>query len=92
MSVRTFGAYGGRYVPETLIPALDELEARVGGAAQTTTRSAPSCTSCATSTPGRPTPLTRVERFAPDQRDVPEARGPDAHRRAQAEQRARPGA
>ena len=25
MSSRTFGAYGGRYVPETLIPALDEL-------------------------------------------------------------------
>ena len=23
---RRFGAYGGRYVPETLIPALDELE------------------------------------------------------------------
>jgi tryptophan synthase beta subunit len=23
---RTFGGYGGRYVPETLIPALDELE------------------------------------------------------------------
>src|SRR5205823_5735678 len=23
----TFGEYGGRYVPETLIPALDELEA-----------------------------------------------------------------
>jgi len=23
----TFGAYGGRYVPETLIPALDELTA-----------------------------------------------------------------
>ena len=22
-----FGAYGGRYVPETLIPALDELDA-----------------------------------------------------------------
>ena len=22
-----FGPYGGRYVPETLIPALDELEA-----------------------------------------------------------------
>ena len=22
-----FGAFGGRYVPETLIPALDELEA-----------------------------------------------------------------
>ena len=32
---RRFGPYGGRYVPETLIPALDELErewlaARVG--------------------------------------------------------------
>ena len=25
---RRFGPYGGRYVPETLIPALDELEAR----------------------------------------------------------------
>ena len=24
---QTFGVYGGRYVPETLIPALDELEA-----------------------------------------------------------------
>jgi tryptophan synthase beta chain len=23
---QTFGVYGGRYVPETLIPALDELE------------------------------------------------------------------
>ena len=23
---RRFGPYGGRYVPETLIPALDELE------------------------------------------------------------------
>ena len=22
----TYGAYGGRFVPETLIPALDELE------------------------------------------------------------------
>ncbi len=25
-TTRTFGDYGGRYVPETLIPALDELE------------------------------------------------------------------
>ena len=29
-----FGAFGGRYVPETLIPALDELEARVRRRAQ----------------------------------------------------------
>ena len=26
VSETRFGAYGGRYVPETLIPALDELE------------------------------------------------------------------
>ena len=30
MSSRTFGAYGGRYVPETLIPALDELDRGLG--------------------------------------------------------------
>ena len=27
-----FGAYGGRFVPETLMPALDELEAAWGEA------------------------------------------------------------
>ena len=26
-TVHRFGAFGGRYVPETLIPALDELDA-----------------------------------------------------------------
>ncbi len=26
MTATTYGEYGGRYVPETLIPALDELE------------------------------------------------------------------
>ena len=30
-TTRTFGAYGGRYVPETLIPALDELESAWSG-------------------------------------------------------------
>jgi len=30
---QTFGVYGGRYVPETLIPALDELVFGVGVAA-----------------------------------------------------------
>ncbi len=29
-----FGAYGGRYVPETLIPALDELAAVYDAAAK----------------------------------------------------------
>jgi tryptophan synthase beta subunit len=26
MTAGLYGAYGGRYVPETLVPALDELE------------------------------------------------------------------
>jgi tryptophan synthase beta chain len=62
-----YGAYGGRYVPETLVPALDELEqgwldaiadppfreelAALGG--------------CYI---GRPTPLYEAKRFAPDGR------------------------
>jgi tryptophan synthase beta chain len=32
MSDTRFGVYGGRYVPETLIPALDELDAAFGAA------------------------------------------------------------
>jgi len=63
----TFGTYGGRYVPETLIPALDELTTAwaslrddAGFRAQ--------LHELLTSYAGRPTPLTRVERFAPDRR------------------------
>jgi tryptophan synthase beta chain len=60
----TFGPYGGRYVPETLIPALDELDAawqklrddagfkaELDGLLKTYV--------------GRPSPLTLAERFAP---------------------------
>jgi tryptophan synthase beta chain len=64
---QTFGVYGGRYVPETLIPALDELES-----AWASLRDDASFRSelhhLLTTYAGRPTPLTRVERFAPDQR------------------------
>jgi tryptophan synthase beta chain len=64
---QTFGVYGGRYVPETLIPALDELES-----AWATLRDDDSFRTelhhLLTTYAGRPTPLTRVERFAPDQR------------------------
>jgi tryptophan synthase beta chain len=67
MSSQTFGVYGGRYVPETLIPALDELES-----AWAELRDDDSFRSelhgLLTNYAGRPTPLTRVERFAPDQR------------------------
>jgi tryptophan synthase beta chain len=64
---RTFGAYGGRYVPETLIPALDELEG-----AWVQLRSDDSFRAelegLLATYAGRPTPLTRAERFAPDRR------------------------
>ena len=63
----TYGPYGGRYVPETLIPALDELtsaweEAKgdeafwqeIGELGRTYA--------------GRPTPLTLAERFVPGKR------------------------
>jgi tryptophan synthase beta chain len=63
----TFGAYGGRYVPETLIPALDELTS-----AWESLRADPTFRSeldeLLSNYAGRPTPLTRAARFAPDQR------------------------
>ena len=66
-SSQTFGAYGGRYVPETLIPALDELESAWAELRDDETFRA-ELHELLTNYAGRPTPLTRVERFAPDQR------------------------
>jgi len=67
MSAGTFGPYGGRYVPETLIPALDELaaawaEARADGAFRAELEE------LGRKYAGRPTPLTLAERFAPGMR------------------------
>jgi tryptophan synthase beta chain len=63
----TFGTYGGRYVPETLIPALDELtEAWLRLAKDDSFRA--ELHELLTSYAGRPTPLTRAARFAPDKR------------------------
>ena len=59
--------YGGRYVPETLIPALDELEAAWAELRDDDAFRA-ELHQLLTSYAGRPTPLTRVERFAPGQR------------------------
>ncbi|HXK13318.1 MAG TPA: tryptophan synthase subunit beta [Gaiellaceae bacterium] len=68
MSVsQTFGVYGGRYVPETLIPALDELESAWASLREDESFHA-ELHHLLTTYAGRPTPLTRVERFAPDQR------------------------
>ena len=62
-----YGEYGGRYVPETLIPALDELEAGWREAWDDESFRA-ELESLARSYGGRPTPLTLAERFAPGKR------------------------
>jgi tryptophan synthase beta chain len=62
--VSNFGEYGGRYVPETLIPALDELEAG-WREAQADSSFEAELDKLGRTFAGRPTPLTRAERFAP---------------------------
>jgi tryptophan synthase beta chain len=63
----TYGEYGGRYVPETLVPALDELEAGWRGALADRAFVA-ELDELGRTYAGRPTPLTRAERFAPGKR------------------------
>jgi tryptophan synthase beta chain len=65
--VSAFGDYGGRYVPETLIPALDELE-RGWREAQADDSFRTDLHDLLTTYAGRPTPLTLAERFAPEKR------------------------
>jgi tryptophan synthase beta chain len=62
-----YGLYGGRYVPETLIPALDELEAG-WRAAQEDPEFGRELDALGRDYAGRPTPLTLAERFAPGKR------------------------
>ena len=63
----TYGEYGGRFVPETLIPALEELEAGWREAwADDAFRT--ELDELNRSYGGRPTPLTLAERFAPGKR------------------------
>jgi tryptophan synthase beta chain len=63
----TFGVYGGRYVPETLIPALDELT-KGWAAARVDDTYWQALHELLTNYAGRPTPLTRAERFDPERR------------------------
>ncbi|HEY6017113.1 MAG TPA: tryptophan synthase subunit beta, partial [Gaiellaceae bacterium] len=63
----TYGEYGGRFVPETLIPALDELTAGWEAAREDESFRA-DLRHLLTTYAGRPTPLTLVERFAPEKR------------------------
>src|SRR6266581_4883202 len=62
-----YGTYGGRYVPETLIPALDELEAGWREARADPAFDA-ELDELARTYAGRPTPLTRAQRLALDKR------------------------
>jgi len=66
-SAGLYGTYGGRYVPETLIPALDELE-NGWRAARADESFQAELDELARTFAGRPTPLMRAERFAPDKR------------------------
>ena len=77
--------------PRDADPGARRARRGLGGGAGGPVVRARSSTGSAREYAGRPTPLTLAERFAPGQAALPEARGPDAHRRAQAEQRARPG-
>ena len=67
MSVGLYGPYGGRYVPETLIPALDELEAGWREALEDPLFGA-ELDELGRTYAGRPTPLTLAERLAPGKR------------------------
>jgi tryptophan synthase beta chain len=63
----SYGEYGGRYVPETLIPALDELDAGWREALPDPGFAA-ELDRLGREYAGRPTPLTLAERFAPGKR------------------------
>jgi tryptophan synthase beta chain len=63
----TYGEYGGRYVPETLIPALEDLR-RGWSEAVTDSQFRAELDELGRNYGGRPTPLTLAERFAPSKR------------------------
>jgi tryptophan synthase beta chain len=66
-TTETYGPYGGRYVPETLIPALDELAAAWAEALADPAYLAEVEHLGRTYT-GRPSPITLAPRFAPGKR------------------------
>jgi tryptophan synthase beta chain len=67
MSVGLYGQYGGRFVPETLIPALDELT-MAWDQVQGESAFRQELDGLLAKYAGRPTPLTLAERFAPGKR------------------------
>ncbi len=69
VDVGFYGAYGGRYVPETLVPALDELTAGWDAVREDESFQA-ELDALAASYVGRPTPLYRTERIVEPPRRV----------------------
>jgi tryptophan synthase beta chain len=67
VTVGVYGQYGGRYVPETLIPALDEL-AMAWDQVRSDVQFRQELEALSRTYAGRPTPLTLAERFAPGKR------------------------
>ena len=59
-----FGPFGGRYVAETLIPALDELDARLARRPGRPRVSRASSTRCFADYVGRPSPLTFADQLS----------------------------
>ena len=89
-----FGEFGGRFVPEALIAALDDLSIAWDKAREDPTF-ALELSGLLRDYTGGPSPITEVPRFARQRRrrpGGPQARGPQPHRLAQDQQRARPGA
>ena len=62
MTTSRFGVYGGQYVPETLMPALEELEAAFN-AAQADPAFSDELSAMLSDYVGRPSPLTAAPRF-----------------------------
>ena len=69
MTTEAYGEYGGRYVPETLIPALDELERGWDDALADEAFRA-ELDRLGEHYVGRPSPLYETERFAPPGRRI----------------------
>ena len=88
-----FGAFGGRFVPEVLVGALDELEAR-DERRRSPTRVLARVPRVLRDFVGRPSPIYRAERLVGRGRRALalQARRPQPHRRAQDQQHRRPGA
>jgi tryptophan synthase beta chain len=66
-TMETYGPYGGRYVPETLIPALDELTEAWAEALADPDYLA-EVEELGRSYTGRPSPITLAPRFAPSKK------------------------